>query len=150
MTRLRRVDPASIPLRDSLVIGDPGASRKIILFTDPQCPFCKKLHPELEEVLKKDPDVVFFVKMLPLVNIHPDSHRIARTILCEKSVKLLEDSFAGRKIPDPTCQSDAVDKTLELAQELGIDSTPTLVFPDGRIIPGYRPAAAILELLKNP
>ena len=149
MARLRRVDPTTIPLTDSLVIGDPGASKKLILFTDPQCPYCEKLHPELKKVVKTDPDIVFFIKMMPLVSIHPDSHRIARSILCEGSVKLLEDSFAGKKIPDPSCQSDAVDRTIELAQELGISSTPTLIFPDGRLVSGYRSAENIINLLNN-
>ena len=150
MTRLRRVDLTTIPLTDSLVIGDPGAAKKVILFTDPQCPYCEKLHPELQKVVDADPGVVFFIKMMPLVSIHPDSLRIAKSVLCEGSVKLLEASFAGKKIPDPTCESDAVERTLKIAQEIGIGSTPTLLFPDGRIISGYRPAEEIIKLLNNP
>lgn len=149
MSRLRRVDLTTVPLTDSIVIGDPGASKKLILFTDPQCPFCKKLHPELKKAVDADPDVVFFIKMLPLVTLHPDSPRIARAVLCDGSVELLEDSFAGKKIPDPTCESDAVDRSIKLARELGIGSTPTLILPDGRVAPGYRTAEEILELLKN-
>ncbi|MDF1526688.1 MAG: DsbC family protein [bacterium] len=149
ITRLRRVDLTTIPLTDSLVIGNPGASRKVILFTDPQCPFCKKLHPELKKVVETDPDVVFFIKLMPLVKIHPEAYKISKAILCEKSLQLLEDSFAGKPVPAPSCESDAVDRTLKLAQDLGIGSTPTLILPDGRLAPGYRPAEDILELLKN-
>jgi thiol:disulfide interchange protein DsbC len=149
MIRLRRVDLTTIPLSDSLVIGDPGASKKLIVFTDPQCPFCEKLHPELKKVVEADPDVVFFIKLMPLVKIHPEAYKISKAILCEKSLQLLEDSFAGKPVPEPSCESDAVDRTLKLAQDLGIGSTPTLILPDGRLAPGYRPAEAILELLKE-
>ncbi len=149
ITRLRRVDLTTIPLTDSLVIGNPGASRKVILFTDPQCPYCKKLHPELKKVVETDPDVVFFIKLMPLVKIHPEAYKISKAILCEKSLQLLEDSFAGKPVPEPSCESDAVDRTLKLAQDLGIGSTPTLILPDGRLAPGYRPAEDILELLKE-
>jgi thiol:disulfide interchange protein DsbC len=149
MIRLRRVDPTTIPLTDSLVIGDPGAPKKLIVFTDPQCPYCEKLHPELKKVVKKDPDVVFFIKMMPLVKLHPEAYRISKAILCEENLQLLEDSFAGKPVPEPTCESDAVDRTLTLAQDLGIGSTPTIILPDGRLAPGYRPAEAILELLKE-
>ena len=149
MTRMRRVDPTTIPLDDSLVIGNPGAPKKVILFTDPQCPYCEKLHPELKKVVEADPEVVFFIKMMPLVKIHPEAYDISRAILCEDSLQLLEDSFAGKPIPAPSCDSDAVDRTLKLAQHLGIGSTPTLIFPDGRLAPGYRTAEAILELLKE-
>ena len=149
MIRLRRVDLTTIPLTDSLVIGNPGAPKKLILFTDPQCPYCEKLHPELKKVVEADPDVVFFIKMMPLVKLHPEAYRISKAILCEESLRLLEDSFAGKPIPEPTCESDAVDRTLKLAQDLGIGSTPTIILPDGRLAPGYRTAEAILELLKE-
>lgn len=149
MIRMRKVDPSTIPLKDSLVIGDPGAPVKVIVFTDPQCPYCQKLHPELIKAVEADPQVVFFVKLMPLVKLHPDSYRISKAILCEGRLELLEDSFAGKEVPGPSCESDAVDRTLKLAQDLGIGSTPTLVLPDGRIVPGYRPAEAILQLLKE-
>ena len=149
MLQLHRVDITSIPLADSIVIGDPGAPKKMILFTDPQCPFCRKFHPELKKVVEADPDVVIFIKMMPLASLHPDSPRIARAILCAGSLQLLEDSFANKKVPDPTCESDAVDRTIKLAQELGIGSTPTLILPDGRVAPGYRTAEEVLELLKE-
>ena len=149
MMNLNRVDTAAIPLEDSLVIGNPRAEKKVILFTDPQCPFCKKLHPELKKVVQADPGVVFFIKKLPLVSLQPDSLRISKNIICEKIVKLLETSFMGGKVPDPECSSDIIDRTIGLARRLGIGSTPTLVLPDGRVAPGYRTAKDILRLI-NP
>ena len=149
MIKLRRVDLTTIPLSNSVVLGDPGASKKLILFTDPECPYCEKLHPELKKVVAADPDIVIFIKMMPLVKLHPDAYRISKAILCEESLQLLEDNFAGKPVPEPSCESDAVDQTLKLARDLGIGSTPTLILPDGRIAPGYRPAEAILELLEN-
>jgi len=149
LMNLSRVDTAAIPVADSLIVGNPKAEKKVFLFTDPQCPFCKKLHPELKKVVQSDPRVVFFIKMLPLVSLHPDSLRISKAIMCEKSVKLLETSFEGGKIPDPACDSDIIDRTVKLARELGIGSTPTLVLPDGRVAPGYRPAKEILKLISE-
>jgi thiol:disulfide interchange protein DsbC len=148
-SRLRRVDPGTIPLEDSLIVGDPDAATKLFLFTDPQCPFCKKLHPELERVVSADPGVVFYIKLMPLVSLHPDAMRISKSILCQNSVELLEASFAGKNIPDPVCDTDAVEKTLKLGQALGIDSTPTIIFPDGRLMSGYRSAEDILDLIKK-
>jgi thiol:disulfide interchange protein DsbC len=147
--KLRRIDISTIPLADSLVLGNPGAPKKLILFTDPQCPYCKKLHPELKKVVEANPDVVFFIKLMPLVKIHPEAYKMSKAILCEGKLELLEDVFAGKPIPEPSCESDAVDRTLKLAQDLGIGTTPTLILPDGRIAAGYRPAEDILEMLKE-
>jgi len=149
MMDLARVDPSSIPDEDSIIVGNPKASKKVFLFTDPKCPFCKKLHPELEKVIRMDKDIVFYIKMLPLVSIHPDALRISKAILCDGTVKLLEDSFAGLEIPEPSCQTDAVDRTIRKARELGIGSTPTLVLPDGRLAPGYRSAEDIVKLVNG-
>jgi thiol:disulfide interchange protein DsbC len=149
MMNLHRVDTAAIPVQDSLVIGNPKGKKKVFLFTDPLCPFCKKLHPELKKVVQDDPAVVFFIKLMPLTSLHPDSLRISRTIMCEKSLELLETSFKGGKVPDPKCESEIIDRTIELARSLGIGSTPTLVLPDGRIVPGYRPAKDILDLINT-
>jgi len=149
MMDLNRVDTSSIPVEDSLVVGNPKAPKKAFLFTDPLCPFCKKLHPELKKAVEADPELVFFIKLLPLPGLHPDSVRISKTIMCENSLELLESSFAGEKTPDPKCESDVIDRITNLAKELGISATPTLVLPDGRIAPGYRPAEKILEMINE-
>lgn len=149
LINIRRIDPTIIPLDDALVVGNPKAPKKVIVFTDPQCPYCKHLHPELKKVISADPDIAFFIKLYPLKKIHPDAYRIAQTIVCEDSIDLLEASFAGKKIPDPECESDVVDDTIKLARKLGITSTPTMVLPDGRLAPGFMPAENILRLVNG-
>lgn len=61
--------------------------------------------------------------------------------------KELEASLAGKPVPPPLCDTPVVDQTLALAKELGINSTPTLVLPDGTMIAGSRKAENLLRLL---
>lgn len=143
---LNRVDVASIPIDDAVVIGDPKAPVKVIVFDDPECPFCQKIHPEMKQVVEQRPDVAFWIKLLPL-KIHPNARKKAEAIICAKSAQMLEDSLAGKPLPEPSCQTDQVDKNEAEAARLGVRSTPTLILPDGRVMPGYKPAAQILELL---
>ncbi|WP_052643410.1 DsbC family protein [Syntrophotalea carbinolica] len=143
---LNRIDVATIPLADALLLGKASASKKIIVFTDPQCSYCKKLHAEMKKVVKLDPDVAFYIKMLPL-NIHPEAYMIAKSIVCNRSVAMLEQSFAGRPVPPPVCRAEAVDQTIVLARKSGINSTPTVVLPDGRPFSGYRDAATLLKMV---
>jgi thiol:disulfide interchange protein DsbC len=145
---LNRVDPSVIPLNDAVVIGDPEAETKIVVFDDPECPYCVKLHPEMKATVEKRKDVAFFIKMLPL-KIHPSARDKAKAIVCAKSAQLLEASLAGKPIPEPSCETDQIEKNEALAAELGVRSTPTLVFPDGRVVPGYRSAQKILAYLGN-
>ncbi|MEZ4484810.1 MAG: DsbC family protein [Syntrophotaleaceae bacterium] len=148
MASLNRVDVSRIPLEDALVVGAPRAKKRVIVFTDPQCHFCAKLHSELPEVVGRDPEIAFYIKMLPLA-MHPDAYHIAKSIVCNGSLELLEASFTDKPVPPPLCRAEAVDATISLAKELGIHSTPTLVLPDGRPFSGYKNADQLLELLES-
>jgi thiol:disulfide interchange protein DsbC len=148
---MNRVDVSRIPLDDAVIIGNPTALRKIIVFDDPECSYCRKIHPEMENVVAQHDDIAFFIKMFPLA-MHPASYDKARTIVCartknsnDRALAFLSDSLAGKELPPPDCDSDQVDKNITLAKELHINSTPTLIMPDGRVLPGYKVADKIVE-----
>lgn len=143
------INTAQIPLDDALLIGKPTATRKIIVFDDPECQYCAALQKEMQTVVKNNPDVAFLIKMFPLTKIHPTAYEKARAIVCAKSVNMLEDSLAGKPLPPPLCDTDQVKRSLELGRSLGITSTPTMIMPDGRVIPGSRPAADIIKILNG-
>lgn len=143
---LNRVDYTAIPVEDALIIGSPDAKIKAIVVTDPQCPYCKRLHEELKEAVFLDPEIAFLIKLYPL-KMHPKAYDISKSILCEKSLKMLDDSLADRPVPPPTCETDQVDKNIALVKTLGITSTPTLITPEGLLLPGYKKAAQLLKLL---
>lgn len=145
---LNRVNVASIPTDDAIIMGNPKAKFRIIVFDDPECPFCLKLQETMKEVVKKRTDIVFLIKMLPL-EIHPTAYAKAKTIICEKSLDLLEKSLNKQEIPQAKCQTDVIEKNRELAKELRIGSTPTLIFPDGRSMPGYKTVEDLLKAVED-
>jgi thiol:disulfide interchange protein DsbC len=61
---------------------------------------------------------------------------------------MLDDAYAGKELPAPSCESDAVDETMKLADRLKIEGTPTMILPDGRMISGYMEAEALLALFR--
>jgi thiol:disulfide interchange protein DsbC len=143
-----RIDPSGIPLADALVVGNLSAKRKVVVFSDPDCHFCGKLHGELMTVAGKEPDVAFFIKLYSRTNT-PAVAAKARSVICAKSLALLDDAYAGKPLPPPSCASGAPEETLKLAEKLNIRGTPTLVLPDGRVLPGYRDANALIKLLSE-
>ncbi|MEE8574510.1 MAG: DsbC family protein [Thermodesulfobacteriota bacterium] len=147
--KLRKIDISTIPLDDALIMGDKNAPIKIIVFDDPDCPYCGQMHEHFKNILKTRKDIAFYLKLYPLP-IHPAAYDKSKTIICEKSVKLLEDAYANKPIPAPTCETDAVDKNIALAASLGISGTPTIILPDGRVIPGMVDGKALLMLLEDP
>ncbi len=147
---LNRADVSLIPTDDAILLGSPAAANKIIVFDDPECPYCRKLFPEMQKVVATRPDIAFLIKMFPLVKLHPDAMRKSQAIVCAKSLAMLEDSFTGKPVPDPTCKTDVITQTAELAIRLGINSAPTLVYPDGRVMPGMVPAEQLITFLGVP
>ena len=140
------MDPSLIPLADSLVIGDPAAKHRLVVFSDPDCPYCAKYHVEIRKVVSRDPRIAFHVKVFPN-NGSPVTYRKAVSIVCGKSVKLLEDSYAGKSTPPPTCGTSAVGETMRLVYRLNIASTPSTVLPDGRVIYGFQEADTLIRLM---
>ena len=146
---LNRIDVSTIPLADAIVLGNPGAKYKVIVFDDPDCPWCRKLHGEIKQVVARDPDVAFFIRVYSRNN-NPATVKKALSIVCGKkdSAKLLDDAFAGKKLPAPGCKTKTVEETTAIARRLGIQGTPAIILPDGRLISGYRPADKLLGLIR--
>ena len=143
----KKVDIKSIPVDDAILLGRADARSKVIVFTDPECPYCKKVHSEMQEVVKADPNIAFLIKLMPLKS-HPNSYGLSKAILCSTNpLSVLEAFFHGTAVAPSACPTTKVDETLATARQLGITSTPTLVLPDGTILPGYKKAADLLKIL---
>jgi len=140
----RNVDVSKIPLTDAVRLGSAKAKKKVIVFTDPDCPYCRQLHPIMKQIVKKRKDIAFFVILNPLP-MHKDAYKKAQAILCLKSLTMLDDAFTGKPVPEPSCSADAVERTTALAKSLEFNGTPTLVREDGTVLSGYLPEEKLLE-----
>jgi thiol:disulfide interchange protein DsbC len=100
----------------------------------------------MKKVLEKRKDIAFYILLYPLP-MHKDSARQSKSIQCEKSLSLLDDAFEKKQIPDPKCESTAVDDNIKLGQKLGVTGTPAMILPDGVHVSGYRDADAIISLI---
>jgi len=144
LERSRRIDLSRIPLEDALILGDKEATVKIIVFTDPDCPFCEKLHGEIKKVAGKRKDIAFYIKLFPL-QIHSDAYWKSKSIRCNNSLKLLEDNFEKKPIPRPDCDAKEIDENIKLAKDLGITGTPTIIMPDGSVNIGFIEADQLIQ-----
>jgi thiol:disulfide interchange protein DsbC len=100
----------------------------------------------MKKIVKERKDISFYIKMNPL-KMHPNAYNKATAIVCEKSLALLEDSFAKKELPGPKCKTSIVDDNVKLAESIGITGAPALIMPDGRIVMGYRNANTIKSLV---
>jgi thiol:disulfide interchange protein DsbC len=142
----QQVDVSKIPLGDSITVGAKNAAKKVIVFTDPDCPYCRTLHDSIKKVIARRPDIAFIEILYPLP-MHKDAPKKVRAILCSKSVKMLHDAFAGKMTPEPpaNCTTDAMDRNTALARSLNFNSTPTMVRADGTVLAGFLPEDKLSE-----
>ena len=134
------IDFNQLPLDLALKKVKGNGKRRVAIFTDPNCSFCRKLEKELSKV--SDVTVYFF-----LYPVFPGSDEIVRNVLCSKNpVKAWDDWMLSDIAPaQATCKTQT-DKVLALGQKLNVNGTPNLIFANGVQAPGYLPAA---ELEKN-
>lgn len=100
----------------------------------------------MKKILKKRKDIVFYLKLFPL-KMHKDAYWKSKSIVCNKSLKMLEDNFDKKPIPNTSCDTTEIDDNIKLAESIGITGTPTLIMPDGRMYSGTMPAERLIELI---
>jgi len=100
----------------------------------------------MKKVIDKRKDIAFYIKMYPLP-FHKGAYEKAKAIVCEKSLSLLEDAFEKKPLPEPKCETPAIDENLKLVEKLGIRGTPAIILPNGIVIPGYKDADSLISLI---
>jgi thiol:disulfide interchange protein DsbC len=142
----KRIDVAKIPLDNAIVLGERNAAKKVVIFTDPDCPYCSQLHQTMKQIVAKKKDIAFYIKFFPL-KMHKDAYWKAKSIVCNKSLQMIEDNFAEKQIPQTECATDEIDNSMKLAESLGISGTPAVILPDGRLRTGAIPEADLTDLI---
>jgi thiol:disulfide interchange protein DsbC len=134
------IDFDKLPLELAVKKVKGNGNRKMSIFTDPNCSFCRKLEKELSRVS----DVTLYLFMYP---IFPGSDVIVRNVLCSKNpVKAWDDWMLSDITPAQAVCETQTEKVKALGQKLHVNGTPNLIFGNGIQAPGYLPAE---ELEKN-
>jgi thiol:disulfide interchange protein DsbC len=126
---VNKLDLNSLPLKDAIKQVKGNGSRTLIVFSDPDCPFCKSL----EGSLKQMTDVTIYTFMFPLGSLHADARRKAVNIWCSKDRAASWEALMlhNKQAPDANCENP-VDRSVALGTKLGISGTPTMFSGDGR------------------
>jgi len=143
---LSRIDFSSLPLDLAIKVVKGNGSRKLAVFSDPDCPFCKRL--EQSELTDLN-DITIYTFLLPLDQLHPDAASKSKQIWCAPDrTKAWQDWIMNGSLPKKTSTCDApLEKIAALAKKYGVASTPTLFFADGKRLNGAYPAAEIEKAL---
>ena len=145
--RLNRVAVDKLPYELAFTRVKGDGSRKLIIFSDADCPFCHRLENEMKGL----DNVTIYTFLFPIDQLHPDAARKSKQIWCAPDkVKAWDAFFASGKLPENKGDcGDPVAKTQALGNSLKINATPTLIFADGTLIPGALPLPQIEKEMAN-
>ncbi len=154
--------------------GNPKGTQSLVVFLDPYCGYCKKMHGELDTLLKTNKDVKVVFKDLPIMGqgsfmavkamlaakeqgkydqlqaaiFSADKHLTKKQILKIASSLGIDVKKLEEDMKSKALQA-RIDQGLELAKALGIDKTPTLIIGETKVLPGYVTAEELDKKLKD-
>ena len=132
IAKLSAVDFSALPLADAFTVVHGTGARKLAVFEDPNCGYCKRFERDLQKVQ----DVTIYTFLYPILS--PDSAEKSRNIWCAKDrVAAWQDHMLRDKVTPPaSCDTSALQRNLAFGKKFKITGTPTLIFVDGSRVPG--------------
>jgi thiol:disulfide interchange protein DsbC len=143
--KLLALDFNKLPLKDAMVFRQGKGSRKMAVFEDPNCGYCKRFEGDIA-ALK---DVTIYLFLVPILG--PDSHVKSRDIWCAKDAAKAWRSWMLENVAPPKaadkCDASVLDRNVAFARTHRITGTPTVFFEDGVRKPGAIPGDLVEKLL---
>lgn len=144
VTQINRVDFGALPFKDALMWKNGTGKRRIAVFADPNCGYCKRFEKALQEMK----DVTVYTFLIPILG--GDSPEKTRAIWCAKdgAGTWLAWMLKGEMPPKPGtgCDESAIERNLALSRKIHVNGTPAILLEDGNRIPG---AVGAVELEKR-
>ncbi len=130
--KLLAVDFSTLPVKDAFTIVRGNGKRKVAVFEDPNCGYCKRFERDLQKV----DNVTIHMFLYPILSA--DSTDKSRNIWCAKDRGKAWLDWMVRDVaaPSATCDTGALVRNLEFGKKHKITGTPTLIFADGSRVPG--------------
>ena len=141
INKLTSVAFADLPQKDAFTIVRGNGKRKMAVFEDPNCGYCKRFERDLQKV----DNVTISLYLYPILSA--DSAEKSRNIWCAKDkVKawmdwMVRDQAAAPALPK--CDASALMRNVEMGKKYKITGTPTIIFADGSRVPGAIGAAEV-------
>ena len=137
------IDWKKLPFKDAIKTVKGNGKRELAIFSDPNCPYCKKLETELDKLN----DVTIYTFIYPL---KPQSIAVSKQIWCDANQAYAWKNLLEKNIqPKAKTCANPIERNLELGRKLGVTGTPTLIFSNGLKMVGGRSAEDIQAILKE-
>lgn len=129
-----------------LVYTPKQVDHTITVVTDIDCPYCRRLHSEMDDYMKNNIKVRYV--FMPLKG-KVDYDKTVSVWCAKNKNEALDLAKAGADIETLSCDNP-IQKHLALAREIGIRGTPAIILESGEMLPGYVPVAKLVQEINKP
>lgn len=145
---VRRELMASLDEWDTLDFMPDRTEHELLVFTDVDCGYCRRLHQQMAEYHEMGIGVRYVA--FPRSGPDTDSWTTMQSIWCsDDRPAAMTSAKAGGFVPERQCDSESVERHFELGREIGLSGTPALLTPGGELIPGYVPPIRLAAILNE-
>lgn len=135
LSDIGRIDFKALPFKEAIKVVKGNGTRQFAVFSDPDCPYCQALEKNLVALN----DYTMYVFLFPIAQLHPQAPAKAHSLWCAPDrTQAWSQWMLEKKLPPTkaTCAGDPIDSLQQLADQLHVNSTPTLFFTSGRRVAG--------------
>lgn len=136
-SELRRERLANLDSSQFVSFGPEDAEYELLVFTDPDCGYCRRLHEQIAEYNSNGIRIHYMA--FPRAGVGSNTYEKMVSVWCADDRQgAMDIAKAGRTPPKATCDNP-VDEQYQLGQAVGVTGTPSMITFNGDIIPGYVP-----------
>ncbi len=143
VAKLTEIDFDTLPFKDAFTIVRGNGKRKLAVFEDPNCGYCKRFETDLKNVN----NVTVYMFLYPILG--PASVERSKNLWCAKDRAKAWDNWMVKNVdvPEATCDITSLNRNVDFGKKHKITGTPTVIFADGNRVPGAIPAAQVEKFL---
>jgi thiol:disulfide interchange protein DsbC len=143
--KLMAIDFSALPVKDAFTIVRGNGKRKLAIFEDPNCGYCKRF----EHALQKVDNVTVYMFLYPILGA--DSVTRSRNHWCAKDrgTAWQDWMLRGQAAPSASCDTAAIERNVEFGRKYKISGTPTMLLADGKRVPGALDAQQVEKYLAD-
>ena len=143
--KLTLVSFKDLPIKDAITIVKGKGTKKVAIFEDPNCGYCKRFEADLQKL----DDVTIYLYLYPILG--PDSSVKSKNIWCAADKnKAWQAWMLKNEVPataNASCNTEAITRNVELGRKYKITGTPTVIFQNGTRVPGAVPLEKLKEAI---
>lgn len=146
-TVLRQNQLADLEASDMVSFGPEDADYELMVFTDTDCGYCRRLHEQIDDYINEGIRINYLA--FPRAGADSETFDTMVSVWCADDRQgAMTTAKSGSQPPEAKCENP-VEEQYKLGRALGVTGTPSMVTPEGKMIPGYVPPKQLRQRLES-